>query len=174
MHFETLHYEIKCVLSIKEWDKMCFKYQIIKLSCQMDQNFHICLWSGPRGLTPPPCGQPDHKISVVGVIGGQMCWHSRLELRTPITYMKTVPSLRPCLQVLPFPFPQKSEGGPPGLDIDFPKLWNWESGLLLKDIRGSNLDQALGVRVNQSTNYLNLFSEKDDKHVRNSSPDPMV
>ena len=40
---------------------------------------------------------------------------------------------------------------------------------MLKAIRGSNL--ALGVRVNQSTNYLN-FSGKDDKHVRNSSPDP--
>ena len=135
---------------------------------------HLLMVRADGDWPPPPCGQPDHKISDVGVIGGQMCWHSRLELRTPITYMKTVPSLRPCLQVLPFPFPQKSEGGPPGLDIDFPKLWNWESGLLLKDIRGSNLDQALGVRVNQSTNYLNLFSEKDDKHVRNSSPDPMV
>ena len=21
---------------------------------QMDQHFHICLWSGPRGLNPPP------------------------------------------------------------------------------------------------------------------------
>ena len=46
----------------------------------------------------------------------------------------------------------------------FPKFWNSESGLLLKAIRGSNLDQALGVRVNQSTNYLN-FSGKDDKHT---------
>ena len=78
------------------------------------------------------------------------------------------------MQVLSFPFPPKSEGGQPGLDIDFPKLRNSESGLLLKAVRGSNLNQALGVRVNQSVNYLNLFSEKDDKHVRNSSPDPMV
>ena len=32
----------------------------------MGQNFHICLRSGPRGLTPssPPYGQPGRKISV--------------------------------------------------------------------------------------------------------------
>ena len=30
---------------------------------KIGQNFHICLRSGPRGLTPPPTpyGQPDHK-----------------------------------------------------------------------------------------------------------------
>ena len=32
---------------------------------KMGQNFHICLRSGPTGLTPPPLyGQPDRKISV--------------------------------------------------------------------------------------------------------------
>ena len=30
----------------------------------MGQNFHICLRSGPTGLTPPPFCQPDRKISV--------------------------------------------------------------------------------------------------------------
>ena len=30
----------------------------------MGQNFHIWLRSGPRGLTLPPYGQPDRKISV--------------------------------------------------------------------------------------------------------------
>ena len=29
-----------------------------------DQYFHICLRSGPTGLTPPPYGQPDRKILV--------------------------------------------------------------------------------------------------------------
>ena len=29
----------------------------------MGQNCHICLWSGPRWLIPPPYGQPDRKIS---------------------------------------------------------------------------------------------------------------
>ena len=44
------------------WDKMCFEYQKIKFRWKkMDQNFHICLRSGPRGLTIPP----DRKISVI-------------------------------------------------------------------------------------------------------------
>ena len=30
----------------------------------MGQSFHICLWPGPRGLIPPPYGQPNCKISV--------------------------------------------------------------------------------------------------------------
>ena len=36
--FETLHNEIKCVLSM-----------IIKFQWKKDQNFHICLQSGPKG-----------------------------------------------------------------------------------------------------------------------------
>ena len=40
--FEALHNDIKCVLSIKESKR-------IKKN---DRNFHICLRSGPRGLTP--------------------------------------------------------------------------------------------------------------------------
>ena len=42
--FETLHNEIKCVMSIKESN----------FNEKIDQNFHICLRSGPRGLNPPP------------------------------------------------------------------------------------------------------------------------
>ena len=42
--FETLHNEMKCVLSIKEPN----------FNEKMGQNFHICLWSGPTGLTPHP------------------------------------------------------------------------------------------------------------------------
>ena len=40
----------------------------------MDQNFHICLWSGPRGVgpppppPPPPYGQPDCKKTVFSVV----------------------------------------------------------------------------------------------------------
>ena len=52
--FETLHDEIKCVLSTKESN----------FNEKMGQNFYICLRSGPRGLTPP-YGQPDHKNTVV-------------------------------------------------------------------------------------------------------------
>ena len=40
--FETLHNEIKCVLSVKESN---FN--------EKNQTFHICLRSGPRWLTPP-------------------------------------------------------------------------------------------------------------------------
>ena len=39
--FETLYNEIKCVLSVKESN----------LNKKKDQNFHICLRSGPTGLT---------------------------------------------------------------------------------------------------------------------------
>ena len=63
MHFEPLHNEIKCVLSIKESN----------FNEKMGQNFHISLRSGPMGLTPqPPYGQPDCKgragsaISILG------------------------------------------------------------------------------------------------------------
>ena len=63
--FETVHNEIECVLSIKESN--CKKN---------DQNFHICLRSGPTGLTPPPpppfYGQPDHKISVLVVFDASL------------------------------------------------------------------------------------------------------
>ena len=38
--------------------KHCFKPFLV------GKNFHICVRSGPRGLTPPPYGQPDRKISV--------------------------------------------------------------------------------------------------------------
>ena len=44
MHFETPNNEMKCVLGIKESN----------FNGEMGQNFHICLRSGPRGLTPPP------------------------------------------------------------------------------------------------------------------------
>ena len=36
-----------------QWDKMCFDHQRIKFQWKMNQNFHICLQSGPRGLTRP-------------------------------------------------------------------------------------------------------------------------
>ena len=49
--FETLHNEIKCV-----WVS---KYQI---SMKKDQNFRICLRSGPRWLTPPPYSLPDRNL----------------------------------------------------------------------------------------------------------------
>ena len=42
---------------------MCIGYQKIKVQWKKGQNFHICLRSGPRGLPPPPYGQPDHQIS---------------------------------------------------------------------------------------------------------------
>ena len=42
--FETLHNVIKCVLSVTESN----------FNEKKDQNFHICLRSGPRWLTPPP------------------------------------------------------------------------------------------------------------------------
>ena len=43
--FETIHNEIKCVLSIKE----------SKFQSKSGLDFHICLqWPGPRWLTPPP------------------------------------------------------------------------------------------------------------------------
>ena len=49
--FETLHNEIRCVVSINESNE------------KRDQNVHISLRSGQRGLTPPPPhGEP--KISV--------------------------------------------------------------------------------------------------------------
>ena len=58
--FDTLYNEKRCVLSVKESNIN-----------EKNQNFHICLRSGPRWLTPPfpthpphPYGQPDHKISV--------------------------------------------------------------------------------------------------------------
>ena len=38
--FETLHSEIKCVLSIKQ----------ANLNEKVGQNFHLCLWPGPREL----------------------------------------------------------------------------------------------------------------------------
>ena len=41
--FETLHNEINCVLSVKESN----------FNEKNNQNFHICLRSGPRWLTPP-------------------------------------------------------------------------------------------------------------------------
>ena len=41
--FETLYNEKRCVLSVKESNIN-----------EKNQNFHICLRSGPRGLTPPP------------------------------------------------------------------------------------------------------------------------
>ena len=38
-----------------QWDKMCFNCQRIKFQWKKnDQNFHICLRSGPKGLTQPP------------------------------------------------------------------------------------------------------------------------
>ena len=58
--FETPHNGIKCVLSMKESN----------FNEKMDRNFHFCLRSGPRGLTPypltpfPPYGHPDRKMSV--------------------------------------------------------------------------------------------------------------
>ena len=50
-----------------QWDKMGFECQRIKW--KKDKNFHICLRSGPRWLTPParpfpPYGQPNCKIFV--------------------------------------------------------------------------------------------------------------
>ena len=36
------------------WDKVCFECQRIKSQWKKNQNFHICLRSGLRGLTPPP------------------------------------------------------------------------------------------------------------------------
>ena len=49
-----------------QWDKMCFERRRIQVQWEKNQNFHICLRSGPRWLTPPspPYGQPDRKISV--------------------------------------------------------------------------------------------------------------
>ena len=42
------------------WYKMCFECQGIKFQWKKNQNFHICLRSGPRWLTPlPPYSQPD-------------------------------------------------------------------------------------------------------------------
>ena len=53
---ETLHNEIKCVLSVKESN--CNE--------KKDPNFHICLQSEPRGLNPPPIpySQYDCKVAI--------------------------------------------------------------------------------------------------------------
>ena len=53
--FETPHNKIKSALNIEESN----------FNEKLDQNFNICLWSGPRGLTPArPYGQPDRKKTV--------------------------------------------------------------------------------------------------------------
>ena len=50
------------VHNISSWHNPIFCNPLI--FWKKDQNFHICLRSGPRWLTPPsPYGQPDRKIS---------------------------------------------------------------------------------------------------------------
>ena len=52
--FDTLHNEIKCVLIVKESN----------FNEKKDPNFHICIWSEPRGLTArPPYSQSDRKVA---------------------------------------------------------------------------------------------------------------
>ena len=52
--FETPHNEIKCVLIVKESN----------FNEKKDPNFHICIWSEPRGLTArPPYSQSDRKVA---------------------------------------------------------------------------------------------------------------